>query len=27
MAWDKQGDVYTGDTSVGRVTMWSVPKK
>ena len=27
MAWDRQGNVYTGDTSVGRVTMWSVPKK
>jgi sugar lactone lactonase YvrE len=26
MAWDKQGNVYTGDTSVGRVTKWSVPK-
>jgi sugar lactone lactonase YvrE len=27
MAWDKRGNLYTGDTSVGRVTLWSVPKK
>lgn len=27
MAWDKQGNIYTGDTSVGRVTEWSTPKK
>jgi DNA-binding beta-propeller fold protein YncE len=23
MAWDKDGNIYTGDTSVGRVTKWS----
>jgi len=27
MAWDKDGNIYTGDTSVGRVTKWSKPKK
>ncbi len=27
MAWDKQGNIYTGDTSVGRVTKWSKPGK
>ena len=27
MAWDKGGNVYTGDTSVGRVTLWSVPTR
>jgi sugar lactone lactonase YvrE len=27
MAWDRQGNLYTGDTSVGRVTKWSVPKR
>jgi hypothetical protein len=27
MAWDSHGNVYTGDTSVGRVTMWTLPKK
>jgi len=26
MAWDKAGNIYTGDTSVGRVTKWSKPK-
>lgn len=26
MAWDKHGDLYTGDTSVARVTEWSPPK-
>jgi len=27
MAWDKQGNLYTGDTSVGRVTEMVVPKQ
>ena len=27
MAWDKAGNIYTGDTSVGRVTKWSKPAK
>jgi sugar lactone lactonase YvrE len=27
MAWDKQGNIYTGDTSVGRVTEMVAPKK
>ena len=27
MAWDKQGNLYTGDTSVGRVTEMIAPKK
>jgi len=27
MAWDKQGNLYTGDTSVGRVTEMVAPKK
>lgn len=26
MAWDKNGNLYTGDTSVARVTIWSPPK-
>ncbi len=26
MAWDKQGNLYTGDTSVGRVTEMIAPK-
>jgi hypothetical protein len=26
MAWDKQGNLYTGDTSVARITEWSPPK-
>jgi hypothetical protein len=26
MAWDSHGDLYTGDTSVARVTEWSPPK-
>ena len=26
MAWDKGGDLYTGDTSVARVTEWSPPR-
>jgi hypothetical protein len=26
MAWDKHGNLYTGDTSVARVTQWSPPK-
>ena len=26
MAWDKAGNIYTGDTSVGRVTKWSKPR-
>jgi DNA-binding beta-propeller fold protein YncE len=26
MAWDRQGNLYTGDTSVARVTEWSPPK-
>jgi DNA-binding beta-propeller fold protein YncE len=26
MAWDKQGNLYTGDTSVARVTEWTPPK-
>jgi hypothetical protein len=26
MAWDKAGNLYTGDTSVARVTQWSPPK-
>jgi hypothetical protein len=25
MAWDKAGNLYTGDTSVGRITKWSKP--
>ena len=25
--WDRQGNIYTGDTSVGRVTEWLVSKK
>ena len=27
MTWDKQGNLYTGDTSVGRVTEMIAPKK
>jgi sugar lactone lactonase YvrE len=27
MVWDKQGNLYTGDTSVGRVTEMIAPKK
>ena len=27
MTWDKQGNLYTGDTSVGRVTEWIAPKR
>jgi len=27
MAWDKAGNVYTGDTSVGRVTQMIAPKR
>ena len=27
MAWDKEGDLYTGDTSVGRVTEMVAPKQ
>ena len=27
MAWDKDSNFYTGDTSVGRVTKWSKPKR
>ena len=27
MSWDKQGNLYTGDTSVGRVTEMLAPKK
>lgn len=27
MAWDKEGNLYTGDTSVGRVTEMITPKK
>ena len=27
MGWDKQGNLYTGDTSVGRVTEMLAPKK
>jgi sugar lactone lactonase YvrE len=27
MAWDKDGNLYTGDTSVGRVTKMVAPKK
>ena len=27
MAWDKQGNLYTGDTSVGRVTEMIAPKQ
>jgi len=27
MTWDRQGNLYTGDTSVGRVTEWVAPKK
>src|SRR6185312_4772114 len=27
MAWDKAGNIYTGDTSVGRVTKWTKPAK
>jgi len=27
MAWDKQGNLYTGDTSVGRVTEMVAPRK
>jgi len=27
IAWDKQGNLYTGDTSVGRVTEMIAPKK
>jgi sugar lactone lactonase YvrE len=27
MVWDKQGNLYTGDTSVGRVTEMVAPKK
>ena len=26
MAWDRHDNLYTGDTSVARVTMWSPPK-
>ena len=26
MAWDSHGNLYTGDTSVARVTQWSPPK-
>jgi len=26
MAWDRNGNLYTGDTSVARVTEWSPPK-
>ncbi len=26
MAFDKQGNIFTGDTSVGRVTKWTKPK-
>jgi sugar lactone lactonase YvrE len=27
MAWDRNGNVYSGDTSVGRVTRMTVPKR
>jgi hypothetical protein len=27
ITWDKDGNLYTGDTSVGRVTEWMVGKK
>ena len=27
MTWDKQGNLYTGDTSVGRVTEWVATKR
>jgi sugar lactone lactonase YvrE len=27
LTWDRQGNIYTGDTSVGRLTQWSAPKK
>jgi hypothetical protein len=27
MAWDKEGNLYTGDASVGRVTEMIAPKK
>jgi sugar lactone lactonase YvrE len=27
MAWDRQGNLFTGDTSVGRVTEWVAPKR
>jgi hypothetical protein len=27
MTWDKKGNLYTGDTSVGRVTEMRPPKK
>jgi len=26
MAWDKHDNLYTGDTSVARVTVWSPPR-
>ena len=26
MAWDRNGNLYTGDTSVARITEWSPPK-
>jgi hypothetical protein len=25
MAFDKQGNIFTGDTSVGRITKWTKP--
>ena len=27
MAWDSHGNLYTGDTSVARITEWSPPKR
>lgn len=27
MAFDKQGNIYTGDTSVGRITKWTKPTR
>ncbi len=27
MAWDRQGNLYSGDTSVPRITQWAVPKR
>jgi sugar lactone lactonase YvrE len=27
LTWDKDGNLYTGDTSVGRVTEWVAPRK
>jgi len=27
MTWDKQGNLYTGDTSVGRVTEMVAPRR